>query len=351
MNTFLSEETHVDGMQSSGPTPWAQVLENYLEEIAVSDYTRKKYRREIGRSLKMLEEAGLETDPAKIGKREIAYLYRAWTQQGIHPNYLVWRLNHLNLILRHYKNYVMETMNLYLRPVERTRVRWFTPEQTELIWAAAEALGPQYEIRIHLGLDLLLRKIEMKRLKIQDIDFQARPHGNIRVLGKGRYGGKPADMPFHPHTRQYLKKYLEWREEQIMMAETRGEKIREEARGALLIWYRPGKGVGRENYTTMDNRLLEIEKKMKEMFPGKAFHFSYHDLRRSGAAQYYWVYGWDLVEVQHLLRHEKLETTIQYLGLKYEIVQKALWVRGTERPEDPHTPPASQSGNRISMRF
>ncbi len=332
MNIFLSEETHGDGMSGPESPRWAQMLENYLEEITVSEYTQKKYRREIGRTLKMLANAGLESDPSKIGKKEIAYLYRTWSREGIHPNYLIWRLNHLNLILRHYKNFVMSTMNLNLRPVERTKVRWFTPEQTELIWAAAEALGPQYEIRIHLGLDLLLRKIEMKRLKISDIDFDARPHGNIHVLGKGRNGGKPADLPFHPHTEYYMKKYLEWREDH---------------------------GLGDQEYllnegmTTMDNRLLEIEKKMKEMFPDKAFHFSYHDLRRSGAAQYYWVYGWDLVEVQHMLRHEKLETTIQYLGLKYEIVQKALWVRETKTgPESPHNPPAIPSGIReINMRF
>ena len=339
-------------MSGSEHTPWAQMLENFLAEKAVNPKTKQKYRWEIGRSLRMLEDAGLESNPAKIRKREIAYLYSIWTQGGINPNYLIWRLNHLNLVLRHYKNYIMDAMNLNLRPVERTRVRWFTPDQTELIWAAAEQLGPRYEVRIHLGLDLLLRKIEMQRLKVSDIDFHAKPHGNIHVLGKGRYGGKPVDMPFHPQTEYYLKKYLDWREEQIMKAELRGEKIREEARDALLIWYSHGKGIGRENYTTMDNRLLEIEKKMREMFPEKAFHFSYHDLRRSGASQDYWVYGWDLVEVKTLLRHEKIETTIRYLGLKYEIVQKALWVRETrEGPEDPHLPPTPSSENRISMRF
>lgn len=312
----------------SGPTPpWAQALEDYLEEIAVSEYTRKKYRREIGRTLRMLAEAGLNAHPAEIGRKEIAYLYREWTAQGIHPNYLRWRLNHLNLILRHYGNDVMKRMRLVLRQVPRTKVRWFKPEQTELIWAAAEQLGPQYLIRIHLGLDLLLRKIEMWRLKVSDIEFEGNGMGTIRVLGKGRDGGKEALMPFHPDTEYYMKMYLEWREEQFTKAEKRGEKIRDDARDALLIWYRPGKGIGRENYTTMDNRLLEIERKMWEMFPDRAFHFSYHDLRRSGASQYYWIYGWDLVEVKEALRHEKIETTILYLGLKYEIVQNALWAR------------------------
>ena len=349
---YLYQEKHGDVMSGLESSQWAQMLENYLNEIAVSDYTRRKYRREIGRSLKMLEEAGLETNPQKIGKREISYLYRIWTEQSIHPNYVKWRMNHLNLILRHYNNYVIQKMRMNLRQVKRTKVRWFKPEDTELIWAAAEQLGPQYEIRIHLGLDLLLRKIEMYRMKVTDIEFQGNGHGNLHVLGKGRDGGKPADLPFHPDTGYYMKRYLEWREEQFMKAETQGKKIREDARDALLIWYTPNRGIGKENYTTMDNRLIDIEKKMKEMFPEKAFHFSYHDLRRSGASQYYWIYGWDIVEVKELLRHEKLETTIEYLGIPYEIVQKAFWTHEGKRAGGPRNPLPLPTRNRlVSARF
>ncbi len=349
---FLKEEKHAYLMSGSSAPRWVQMLENYLAEIAVSEYTRKKYRREIGRTLRMLEEAGLNACPDKIGKREIAYVYRTWRAQNLHPNYIRWRLNHLNMILLHYKNDVMRTMKLQLRPVARTKVRWFRPEQTELIWAAAEQLGPQYEIRIHLGLDLLLRKIEMYRLKVSDIEFYGNTQGNLHILGKGRYGGKPADLPFHPDTEYYLKKYLKWREEQFKKAEKRGEKIEEEARDALLIWYVKGRGIGKENYTTMDNRIIDIEKKMREMFPEKAFHFSYHDLRRSGAAQYYWVHGWDIIEVQDLLRHEKLEQTIQYLGLKYEIVQKAFWTRERKRAGTPLNPlPITTQNRSRSVNF
>jgi len=242
-------------------------------------------------------------------------------------------------------------MNLNIRTVERTKVRWFKPEETELIWAAAEQLGPQYEIRIHLGLDLLLRKKEMYNLKVEDIEFYGGGMGNIRILGKGRMGGKPADLPFHPDTEYYMKRYLAWREEQFAKAEREGRRIREEARDAFLIWSNE-RGIGKEHYTVMDNRLLEIERKMKELFPSRAFHFSYHDLRRSGAAQYYWVHGWDLVEVQHLLRHEKLETTIAYLGLKYEIVQKAFWTHERRRAGGPHNPLPIPTRNRlVSVRF
>lgn len=279
----------------------------------------------------MLHAAGLETDPRKIGEKEIRYLRRIWQEQRLNQNYIRWRINHLGLLLRFYKNDILSRMRLNLKPVERSHVRWLSEEEAERLRAAAEALGPQYEIRIHLGLDLLLRKVEMYRLNMQDINWEEQL---LNVLGKGRDGGKPGEVPFHPYTEEIMKKYLDWREEQITRAERRGEPVKD--RDALLIWYRPGMGVDREHYTTMDNRMLKISKLA-------GVKCSYHDLRRTGAAHYYWLYGWDLVEVQHLLRHEKIETTIQYLGLKFEIVRKAMWTKMGRR--SPHNSPAQPARN------
>ncbi|XOB63839.1 site-specific integrase (plasmid) [Campylobacterota bacterium DY0563] len=206
-------------------------------------------------------------------------------------------------------------------------MRWLSDGEVERIWAAAEQLGPEYEIRIHLGLDLCLRKVEMFRLKISDFWRAGNGHGKIRVLGKGRDGGKEAYIPFHPDTEYYLERYLNWREEQFRKAEERGLRIEEEARESLLIWYREDMGIGKEHYTTMDNRLTRISRL-------SGVRFSYHDLRRTGA-RFYWEQGWPLVAIQHLLRHEKIETTIRYLGLRYDIVEEALWAqrgRGAGRP-------------------
>ena len=290
----------------------------------------------------MLEEAHLNSDPKKIGEKEISYLMQQWKKERLNPNYIIWRLNHLNLILRYYDNDVLQRMRVHLRPQERVHVRWLTDYEIEEIRKAAQRLGPQYEIRIHLGLDILLRKIEMFRLNVTDFVTGRNGRGRIYVLGKGRYGGKPSVIPFHPDTEYYLEKYLLWREKQITRAENRGEKVKDPS--AFLVWYRPGMGVDREHYTTMDNKLIDIMKEMNKDIPKeKEIRFSYHDLRRTGA-RVYWEQGWNLVEIQHLLRHEKIETTVTYLGLKFDIVEKALWAREERRHRSSSTSQAGNSG-------
>ena len=339
MHKFLNLKEHVEEMPRATSPLWARRLREFLKskEGFVSEYTLRKYRREIGGTLEMLADAGLEADPKKIGEKEVQYLLKMWRMKGHHPNYIKWKLNHLGLILTFYRNDILKRLKLPLQEVERTHVRWLGEMEVERIWAAAESLGPQYEIRIHLGLDLLLRKVEMYRLKVSDFTRFGNGHGKIRVLGKGRMGGKEAIIPFHPDTDYYLTRYLEWREEQFARAEKSGLPIEEEARDAFLIWFRRDWGLGREHYTTMDNRLAKIAELAR-------VRFSYHDLRRTGA-KFYWLQGWPLVAIQHLLRHAKIETTIRYLGLKYDIVEEALWNRGARSP---HNSQPLTTGNRIS---
>lgn len=327
-------------MPGSTTPLWAHRLEQFLRSKRgiISDYSLRKYRREIRRILEMLDEANLSSDPKKIGEREIAYLMQQWKKERLNPNYIIWRLNHLNLILRYYNNNVLQRMRMHLRPQERVHVRWLSDREIEIIRKTAERMGPQYSIRVHLGLDLLLRKIEMYRLNITDFVKERGRHGRIYVLGKGRYGGKPSMIPFHPYTEYYLEDYIKWRKEMIFKAKECGEPIRDPS--AFLVWYRPGMGVGREGYTTMDNRLVSIMKEMNKDLPEEEWvRFSYHDLRRTGA-RLYWEQGWNLVEIQHLLRHEKIETTITYLGLKFDIVENALWAQGERRPRTSSSPKA-----------
>ena len=180
-------------MPGSTTPLWAHRLEQFLRSKRgiISDYSLRKYRREIRRILEMLDEANLSSDPKKIGEREIAYLMQQWKKERLNPNYIIWRLNHLNLILRYYNNNVLQRMRVHLRPQERVHVRWLSDREIEIIRKTAERMGPQYSIRVHLGLDLLLRKIEMYRLNITDFVKERGRHGRIYVLGKGRYGGKP----------------------------------------------------------------------------------------------------------------------------------------------------------------
>ena len=189
----------------------------------ISDYTLRKYAREIANTLFELELESLEADPRKIGRQEIQYLLTIWKSREVQQNTIIWKLNHLNLILKYYNNEILRQLNLNLKPIERSHARWIPREIMDEIFEVAEELGPQYAIRIHLGYDLLLRKSEILRLKMRDFKFTSSEDGEIHVLGKGRHGGKPATLPFAPDTPRYLKPHLNWREILITKARRRGE--------------------------------------------------------------------------------------------------------------------------------
>ena len=90
-------------------------------------------------------------------------------------------------------------------------------------------------------------------------------------------------------------------------------------------------GVGHEGKTTADNRLIPIIREVKRrMNLPEGWRFGYHDLRRTGARRY-WSDGMDLLAIQALLRHESIETTIRYLGLKREVARNELGRLGPRR--------------------
>ena len=310
---------------STLPEPvWAKTLYAYLNDRCglVSDYTIRKYARELAGTLSELDDDGLKSDPREIGRDEIKHLLGRWNNRDLHPNTIVWKMNHLNLLLKFYNNEILKKMRINLRPVERTNARWIKREIMDAIFDVAEELGPQYALRIHLGHDLLLRKSEMLKIKLSDIVVKSATDGEIRIIGKGKSGGKPAVIPFSPDTMRYLEPYLEWREKLITKAKKHGESIPKE--DWLFIWYRPGIGIGREGKTTADNRLAPIISEVrKRMNLSRLWRFGYHDLRRTGARRY-WDDGMDILAIQALLRHESLETTIRYLRLKKEIVRLEL---------------------------
>jgi integrase len=66
---------------------------------------------------------------------------------------------------------------------------------------------------IYLGADLGLRKVEIKRQKMGDIDLRKR---TLDVLHKGRCGGKPGRNPIHELTPLIYGEYMDWRQKQIL---------------------------------------------------------------------------------------------------------------------------------------
>jgi integrase len=57
-----------------------------------------------------------------------------------------------------------------------------------------EARGME-RIVVHLGLHIGFRRVEVLRLKVSDIKL-----GKMKLIGKGRQGGKPRTLTLHPQT-------------------------------------------------------------------------------------------------------------------------------------------------------
>ncbi len=317
------------------PKPvWVGPLYEYLEDKwgLVTKYTVQKYARELASLFSELEMAKFESDPRRIGRRDIKYLIVRWQDRDLHHNTIVWKLSHLGSILKFHGNSALQDMHLNLKIVERPHARWLPLEIMDVIFEVAEELGPSYGLRIHLGHDLLLRKSEMLRLKIRDISYISAVDGDIHVIGKGRNGGKEVMLPFAPDTPSYLAPHFEWREKLIKEAEMRDEPM--PGKDWIFIWYRKGMGIGHEGKTTADNRMAPIiEEVRRRMKLPPEWRFGYHDLRRTGARRY-WIDGMDLLAIQALLRHESIETTIRYLGLKKEIARRELSRLGSRRTRE-----------------
>jgi integrase len=89
---------------------------------------------------------------------------------------------------------------------------------------------------VHCELDLGLRRIEVLRLRVSD--FRPGRLCTVRVLGKGRHGGKPREVHWHPDTAAELEGYLRLRDAVIAKARARNPDV--VVPDSLLVYERAG---------------------------------------------------------------------------------------------------------------
>ena|GEM_PF-6248137 len=88
-----------------------------------------------------------------------------------------------------------------------------TNEQSVSLKLSAQGIE---KMIIHCELDRRMRRGEMLKLKVSD--FSTGRLNAINRLGKGRYGGKPRTINWHPDTMGDLEEYLEMRDKIIAKA-------------------------------------------------------------------------------------------------------------------------------------
>lgn len=213
----------------------------------------------------------------------------------------------LKALLRFIGNPSSETKVTFQADI-RPCVDWLTPDEAQKVLDTE--LPPNQKLAIVLALCMGLRKVELIRLRLQDIDHSRQC---INVIGKGRAGGKLRLVPFHPRFMPALETYNQYRAGMIL-------KAKGEIPDNLLVWYdratRRVKPYNSVKASGMDC-LIRRASVCCEV------HFSAHTLRRT-FGRLMWLSGVPVVVIARMLGHSSTEQTLQYIGANLDDMAGAM---------------------------
>lgn len=167
--------------------------------------------------------------------------------------------------------------------------RWLTKDQLARLLKAAR--GPEKLLVALEGLNGL-RRVEVLRLRRKDVLLD---EGCLRVLGKGRDGGKWRKIPMHGTVRTLLYSNVSALSEEDRLFDL-------SASSADLLLRRAAHRAG---------------------FDTEGIRVSHHDLRRTFGRVAHEA-GMDLVQLKNLLGHASVEMTVHYIGLDADRMRKGL---------------------------
>jgi integrase len=224
--------------------------------------------------------SGLQPDDIRALRRGLPWERATW---GVH-------LSALRQFLRWTGNPCADQKSLWLLPTgEPSHRRWISKRQ--LLRLLQKARGPERVLVCLEGLNGL-RRVEVLRLRSKDVLFD---EGALRILGKGRYGGKWRTIPMHPATRAALANWL---------------KNKESADLVLPL--------SRSGVDAILRRLA-----LRSGFDMKLSKVSHHDLRRTFGRLSHRA-GMSLVQLKNLYGHSSLDQTAGYIGLDRDEMREGL---------------------------
>ena len=285
-------------------------IEAYLAELERarrSERTIKAYRWTLQQATRALERAELQALPFKIDRPEIDYLLNH-TYKHTASRTASWNIAILQPYLIHYGNSIIKRMRLSWPADERVHVDWLTP--TEALQLQDYQLSPMSDLGIHLMLCLGLRRVELIRLRVQDLRGSY-----LEVRGKGKAGGKWRSVPYHPETPRLLEAWIAQRS-QIVAAARKVKDCREPEE--LFIWSRRGNlSPYAERGSGWDKRVIQPVR------DATGIHFGNHTLRRTFGRTMFQA-GVKPETIAKLMGHESTATTIDYLGLNMDDMSNAM---------------------------
>jgi integrase len=172
---------------------------------------------------------------------------------------------------------------------EPTHRRWLTREQLLQLYAGATGPG-----RLLVALEGFngLRRVEVLRLRARDV---ALDEPSLRVLGKGRNGGKWRQVPVFPPVRRLLELALAGRapsDRLFPLSKTGADRLLSRSAAAAGL-------------------------------TATGVKLSHHDLRRTFGRLAHSA-GRDLIQLKNLFGHASVEMTVHYIGLDSDTMRAGL---------------------------
>lgn len=239
--------------------------------------------------------------PYEVKPEHITKLVDYLRSNGFTPNTQNTYIGVLHVLLNYCDNPSFKKVFIVHQHDTRPTADWLTlKEGQELL---DYPFGPAYKMFIWLGLCHGLRRVEITRLNLTDIDMA---RGIIRVTGKGRGGGKLRIVPTHPNFKPILDT---WMVERKQITEGM-EDI-----DSLMVYKKKGKvrpytvGGLTSAFDTMRTKL--------------GISFTSHTLRRTFGREL-WLCGVSLETISMILGHESTMITIRYLGINLDDMASAM---------------------------
>jgi integrase len=272
---------------------WATSIERFateeVEPAGVGEAWKRRLLYEVARTPGLLRRVGADPLPlpAQVRAEHILRMKQrlTWSPAAFSLHFAA-----LRRFLRWSGNSVADDRPVWTVPSGYlSRRRWLDSEQFVRLYRAARGRE-----RVLVALEGFngLRRVEVLRLRTKDIDFE---HQRLRVLGKGRHGGKWRMLPMFSETARVLRS-------------VRGNG---DGSGAILPLSRSGADL-------VLRRAAE-----RAGFAGIGLVVSHHDLRRTFGRLAHKA-GMDLVQLKNLYGHSSLDQTVHYIGLDEDEMRAGL---------------------------
>ncbi len=261
-----------------------------LRESYVGEAWKRRIVYEVRRTPELLRRAGSIVVPATPGALRRRHLEILRTSLPWSPATLALHFAALRRFARWADNPLAAEVGAWAVPSgSPSHRRWLDRDELVRLYRASRGLE-----RTLVSLESFngLRRVEVLRLRQRDVDLAAH---RIRVLGKGRNGGKWRTIPLFPETERVLRRSVSDPSSELRL-------VPRSRTGADLLLQRAARRAG---------------------LPDRGLRVSHHDLRRTFGRLAH-ESGMDLVQLKNLFGHASLDQTVHYIGLDEDRMRAGL---------------------------